>query len=94
MEELSTSQESVANGRSKTSSSKATRRMNMYLPEELYVDIERMALEKRLRPSELVQNALRLMILSYKHSANPQQGLYWRDGDQYNKVLLEVRPSP
>ena len=93
MEEQMTQQTLIAIGQSNASASRATRRMNMYLPEEMYLDIERMGMEKGLRPSELVQNALRLMVLAYKHSANPEQGLYWRDGDQYSKVLLEVRPS-
>lgn len=66
-----------------------SRRLPLNIPEEIFLSIEEIAAEKAYRtPSELVQQGIRLILLAYKHETDPDHGLFWRNGEDYSKVLL------
>lgn len=69
--------------------SSSTRRLNLYMTEELFQGLEQIAEDKGFRTAtEVIQQALRLIMLSYRHESDPTQGLYWREGEDYSRVLL------
>ena len=64
-------------------------RMNLYLPESVYATLQAIVEERGYRsPTEVVQQGLRMALLAYKQEANPEEGLFWKQGDNYSKVKL------
>ena len=65
------------------------RRLNLYLAPELFQKLELIAEEKGFQsPTEVIKQALRIVVLAHKWSSDPEHGLYWREGDVYEKVGL------
>lgn len=69
--------------------SRKIHRVNLYMADELFAEVEKIASEKCFRsPSEVIQHALRIAMIAYKYERDPEHGLYWRDKENYSKILL------
>ncbi len=64
-------------------------RLNLYLSEELKSQLEEVAEASGFQSvRDLVKNSLRLAILAHKYRGDPEQGLYWKEGNQLSKIAF------
>lgn len=64
-------------------------RVNLYLTSPLFESLQDIAGDNGYRSvTEVVQHALRVIVLAHKYETEADKGLYWRDGEQYSKVWL------
>ena len=64
-------------------------RMNLYLTPSVYAEVQSIVEARGFRsPTDLIQQALRITLLAYKHEADPNQGLYWKNGEIFSRVTM------
>ena len=73
--------------------SKSAHRRNLYLTDELFQSIETAAVDMGYHSStELIRAALRIIILGHKHYLSEDHGLFWKNGERYERVFMEMVP--